>query len=737
IAIEVSERGSRVVRRNIEGIGQSARTAQGSLTLLQRSLGFLSAGVIVRGLGQLADSFTNIQNRLRTVTEGQAQLNAVTRELFEISNRTRSSFEGTAEVYARTALAVRELGISQKQTLEFAESLNQAVILSGASAQEAQNALIQLSQGLASGALRGDELRSVLEQLPVVADVIAKELGVTRGELRELGKDGKITADIILEAFQSAQEELATGFGKTVPTIGQSFTVLRNQIVRTVGALDDATGVSRAFSRGLLFVAQNIETVTRAVAALALAIGVQLARRAIPAAVSGFRALAAAIALNPFGALAVAITAATTALIAFSDKIFVAENDLTTLADLGKAVFETIATNARIVVDFIGDTLAPAISSIGGFFSDIIPEVDLTFRGIVTIGARAADAILNAWISLTLAIVAAFQNIGPALGDIFFRAINGLVGIAEAGANKIIDALNAPFEALDLEPIARIQIERFANTFEGGLDRLGERAFEGLVAGQEFTVFEDFVNDAFDRADQIAIERVQNQQKIIAEEQAAFAALETPGERVARPREDEAGKKIKEAREELTGLAAVVEGGVNNAFNTATDAIINFAQTGELEVRQLVTNILAELAKLAFQQGISQLAGGLSGSFGGAGANTVGGAGNIGSVLGSIFAQGFQTGGSFTVGGSGGADSQPVAFRASPGERVTVETPAQQQAADSANAPPGQMDPLNVKIVNVTSPDEVLSIMSSAAGERVINNWLDRNTNEITQRLQR
>jgi tape measure domain-containing protein len=135
-------------------------------------------------------------------------------------------------------LAGKDLGITQKELTQFTESLNQAIILSGASAVEAQAGLIQFSQGIASGALRGDELRSVLEQLPVVADILAKELNVTRGELRELGAQGAITSDIILKAFANARVELSERFARTVPTISQSFQVLRNAVVKTFGEFD-------------------------------------------------------------------------------------------------------------------------------------------------------------------------------------------------------------------------------------------------------------------------------------------------------------------------------------------------------------------------------------------------------------------------------------------------------------------------------------------------------------------
>ena len=139
----------------------------------------LGAAFGLRQLQQTVDTYTNIQNRLKLVTNNAEELTGVTKELFRISNDTRVAFEGTAEVYARVALAAKDLGLSQRDTLQFAESLNQAVVLSRRVTAKRRPGL-QLSQGLASGALRGDELRSVLEQLPAALTSLRKVLDHAR-----------------------------------------------------------------------------------------------------------------------------------------------------------------------------------------------------------------------------------------------------------------------------------------------------------------------------------------------------------------------------------------------------------------------------------------------------------------------------------------------------------------------------------------------------------------------------
>ena len=119
IDIVITERGSRIVRRDLEKLGSSAKRAQGGVQLLRSTLAALGGAAAIRGLVNLSDTFTNVQNRLKIVTHSTAELASVTEDLFDIANRTRSSFLATATIYSRTALAVKELGIAQTETLAF------------------------------------------------------------------------------------------------------------------------------------------------------------------------------------------------------------------------------------------------------------------------------------------------------------------------------------------------------------------------------------------------------------------------------------------------------------------------------------------------------------------------------------------------------------------------------------------------------------------------------------------
>ncbi len=277
VTVNFVENGARVIKRRIDEIGESANKATRGIFLLKRALFVLGGAGVVSSLAKMTDALTNMENKLRLTSNSTANLEAVQSKLFESANRSRSAVEATASIYSRIALSARNLGASQEQVIAVTETLQKAAVISGASAQEANAALIQLGQGLASDRLSGDELRSVLEQLPFVADILVDYLNktgqfgkVTRGTLRELGTEGKLTADIVFKAIEAAQSGVDALFAETNPTIEQAFNVARNNILKFIDDFDDATGASAKLAKAIIVVSENIDFI---VAALALVAG--------------------------------------------------------------------------------------------------------------------------------------------------------------------------------------------------------------------------------------------------------------------------------------------------------------------------------------------------------------------------------------------------------------------------------------------------------------------------------
>lgn len=273
--IRIVTRGTARSKRQIEGIGKSAGKSLKILGQLRAGLVIFASARVLSGLVTMADSFVNLQNRLQaslgSMTAATGALNAI----LEISIETRTSLEATGDAFARLALSGGELGLTISDMVTVTRTLNKAIILSGASAEEARNAMIQLSQGIASGALRGDELRSVLEQLPLVARLIAKEFGVAVGELRILGEQGKLVAERIVLSMQNASAEIDEAFKGTTVTVGQAFTVLETAFTFFLSQLSQSTGTANALAsslgglaESLLFLGKNTEIVAGVFAGL-------------------------------------------------------------------------------------------------------------------------------------------------------------------------------------------------------------------------------------------------------------------------------------------------------------------------------------------------------------------------------------------------------------------------------------------------------------------------------------
>lgn len=206
----------------------------------------------------MADSYTNLQNRLRLVTDGQTQLAQATDSVFNIAQRTSQEVGTIAQVYQRFAQNAKELGINQATVASVTETVAKAVAISGAAAGSAEAGLTQFGQALASGVLRGEELNSVIEQTPGLAAAIAKGLGVTIGQLRALAAEGKITGQKLIEALGKAGDSVGEDFNTRIKTVGQSVTELQNNLMRFVGELTTSSGASTALASTITAISDNL-----------------------------------------------------------------------------------------------------------------------------------------------------------------------------------------------------------------------------------------------------------------------------------------------------------------------------------------------------------------------------------------------------------------------------------------------------------------------------------------------
>ena len=220
----------------------------------------------VRWLVNTSDQLTSINARLRLMTGSAEAAAAAQEEIYQAAMRSRGAYADMADFVSQLGTVAGNAFTGTDELVAFAEQIQKQMAISGASGASAQAALVQLTQGLASGTLRGEELNSVLEQTPMIAQTIAEYMGVTIGEMRELASEGKVTAEVVKNAMLGAAEETNAQFEQMPMTWAQVWTMFQNVAIQALDPVLDA----------ISWLANNIDLVGPIVLGLGAAFGVFL-----------------------------------------------------------------------------------------------------------------------------------------------------------------------------------------------------------------------------------------------------------------------------------------------------------------------------------------------------------------------------------------------------------------------------------------------------------------------------
>jgi tape measure domain-containing protein len=372
-----------------------------------------------RELIQAGDTFVNLQNRMGALTgtaEGTAQAMA---HMKRIALESRSDFDAVGDLFAKITFATKEMGLSQQQVADATQTVANTFIISGASAIEAANASRQLAQGLASGTLRGDELNSVMEQNSALAELLAKGLGVSTGQLREMGAAGKITAENILPTLISATAETSAIVGNMNMTIGQSISMLKTNFITLVGEVEKSTGIFAATANVVGFLSENIKILAQM---FAVAFSVMVAQRIAAVAVTIVELAKAFKAAYVAGTLLQGVTgigmvkiaagiAAASAAIVGMNKLF--DESIEGLEDMGDA-----ATGLENI----------ELSNFQKIFKDIKSDVDESIKVVKSFADTVEGQLTNA-----------FQNFFDFTNQQFLNFKNLATSVARAVLNELIN----------------------------------------------------------------------------------------------------------------------------------------------------------------------------------------------------------------------------------------------------------------------------------------------------------
>lgn len=257
------EQTTKRVKTGLERVADSADKARDKVDSLWSKFNQLAAFAGVSfTLGSIIntiDEWKVIEGQVNNVTKSQQESKAVQKEIYEIASRTRQQYGSTAELFTSVARNAQELKKSTKDILLFTEDVSNAMLLGGGDASSQQAALVQLGQALGSGTLRGDELNSIMEQAPRLAKAIAEGMGTTIGQLRQMGQEGKLTAQDVFNAIRGQSDRLKMELGKMPWTVGQASNKMQNALGKFFKEFEDKTGVIDGMAKRMAKLADYIE----------------------------------------------------------------------------------------------------------------------------------------------------------------------------------------------------------------------------------------------------------------------------------------------------------------------------------------------------------------------------------------------------------------------------------------------------------------------------------------------
>lgn len=257
------------VNRTERSIGSMERTMS-SLSGVAKGL---LAALSVQQVASYADAWTELNNKVaNSVRTGETQAEVMQR-IFDVSQATQSSLNGTATLYARLERGTRTYNTSAEDLTRLTTIINQGFAVSGATAQEAENAIIQLSQGIASGVLRGEEFNSVSEQGSRLMVALADSMGVSIGQLRAMAAQGQLTTDVVVKGLLSQGDAIGKEFANTTVSIAKGLQVAGNNITKFFGENSTVKSFAAGFRDSVITISENLETLGTALIGAAAIMG--------------------------------------------------------------------------------------------------------------------------------------------------------------------------------------------------------------------------------------------------------------------------------------------------------------------------------------------------------------------------------------------------------------------------------------------------------------------------------
>lgn len=469
LTVLIRQRGARSVQKQLRDIAGNAGQADSALRGMNRTMGALVTGALVRQLATAADTFTLLQSRTRVFATSAADAEDRLDGIVATAIETRAPLDAVATVFQRLSIAQDAAGLTTQDLTKITGTLTKAIAVSGATAQEAEGALRQLAQGIAANRLSGQEFNSVIEQTPRIAQAISDSLGVQMGALRGLANQGKLTRDVVIQSFKAQAATIDAEFKKVLPTLGQSFQVLKTSVTVFIGELDRITGTSSKVAKGIIAIGKSIlaastnteKWVPLLEKVLIVLVGIAAVKTAsvvlsIAAAIASLNTKLIMLAVtNPFIAIATALVTVVGLAVAFRNEV----------VSIGGQSFR-LKELASVIIDKMIPGIEAFISEMTGLENFEIPGIKRVFNDLVN-GFNISSQVVWLFLKRTAeGFTRLNYNLGDLFGNIPLLIAAGLLG--------------------DTDEVSRLVAESFRGGFTSAFSGFGDEV--SLIVKQELSV---------------------------------------------------------------------------------------------------------------------------------------------------------------------------------------------------------------------------------------------------------
>ena len=472
-AIDV-ETYQRKIKQLNEDLKKAESAGSGFAGVIGRLKGLFAGFALVsfaKGMAETADKMQVLDNQVRQTTAGEAEFAAVKGRLLQVANQTRADLSATTELYVKSSRALKDYGYSQEEVLKFTEATNNAMTIGGVAAEQQSAALLQLSQALGSGVLQGDEFKSIAEAAPILLDTIAEYMGKSRAEIKKLGSEGKLTADVIFQAISGSAEKFAEQAAKMPMTMGNALQIFRNNWQSLVGDMMNGTGIMSRVAAVIAFVANHLKELVSAAVLVGIAMlvqsfgGLTIAVGGLSGAVQGLWTLMAANPLVAATALVVGLLAATGNLGEAMDVLGSIASDV---FDLIRTGYEGLGGLIEAVYNDMtsagSDSADGQTAAFGGFFSD----TGEGFTGLLEKIGKVFDAFGAIIRAAVVWAIESFGDLWAAIQSGAAAAAKAAIGSIENLVNSAIFGINSVIELANKVPGISIGTVKGVNLVEKG-----------------------------------------------------------------------------------------------------------------------------------------------------------------------------------------------------------------------------------------------------------------------------